>query len=201
MDRTGRLSRSRWGTGPPRTPLVDSVITDRLREIHERFGPAGVFGIVRDGTNTALTATLRDSGMAVDNFFGAALDKCQQDLRQAVTDELRHDGIEVTGFLLGTPDLGRTGEVIQARSGPARAGTRTSRSGDADARALNDTDLSTRISSSGEAAWRYRETDMWNDLVQRTETLQVALRALSPAEGGAPIQPGSESDQAPPAQP
>jgi hypothetical protein len=175
------------------------LIPDRLREIHERFGPGGVFGIVRDDTNTALTATLRDSGMAVDNFFGAALDKCQQDLRQAVTDELRHDGIDVTGFLLGTPDLGRTGEVIQAtlrarhelELEQAEAATRM-------ARALNDTDLSTRISSSGEAAWRYRETDLWTDLVQRTETLQVALRALNPAEGGAPIQTGSESDQAPP---
>ena len=163
------------------------LIADRLREVHERFGPGGVFGIVRDATNAALTASLRDSGVAVDDFFGAALDKCQQDLRQAVADELLRDGIEVTQFLFGTPDLGRTGEVIQAtlrarhelELEQAEAATRM-------ARALNDTDLSARISSSAAAAWRYRETDLWSDLVQRSETLSVALRALEPRRGGSP---------------
>ena len=176
------------------------LIPDRLRDVHERFGPGGVYGIVRDHTNAALSKALRDTGVAVDDFFGAALDKCQQDLHQAVTDELLNDGIEVTGFLLGTPDLGRTGEVIQAtlrarhelELEQAEAATRM-------ARALNDTDLSAHLSSSAAAGWRYRETDLWSELLQRSETLQIALRALNPAEAGAaPIQPGSEPGQASP---
>jgi hypothetical protein len=81
-------------------------------------------------------------------------------------------------LVLGTVDFGRTGEVIQAtvrarhelEREQAEAATRL-------ARALNDADLQQKMTTSGEAAWRYRETDLWRDLVQRTEALSIALRA------------------------
>ena len=80
--------------------------------------------------------------------------------------------------MLGAVDLGRTGEVIQAtvraryelERERAEAATRT-------ARALNDADLQKQMSTPSDDAWRYRETDLWRDLVARTDALNVALRA------------------------
>ena len=86
--------------------------------------------------------------------------------------------------MLGTIDFGRTGEVIQAtvrarhelEREQAEAATRL-------ARALNDADLQQKMTSTGEAAWRYRETDLWRDLVQRTED---SLRRAAAGPGSAP---------------
>ena len=72
----------------------------------------------------------------------------------------------------------QTGEVIAAtvrahyelEREQAEAATRL-------ARALNDAKLQDQMTSSVDDAWRYRETDLWRELVQRTEALQVALRA------------------------
>ena len=80
--------------------------------------------------------------------------------------------------MLGTVDLGRTGEVIQAtvraryelEREQAEAATRL-------VRAMNDADLQDKMTAPSEGAWRYRETDLWRDLVQRTAALNVALRA------------------------
>ena len=79
--------------------------------------------------------------------------------------------------VLGPVDLGRTGEVIQAtvRAGfeltleKAEAATRL-------ARAHNDGELEQQITSLREGAWRYRETDLWRELVQRSDGVQVARR-------------------------
>ena len=79
--------------------------------------------------------------------------------------------------MLGPVDLGRTGEVIQAtvRAGfelaleEAEAATRL-------ARAQNDGELEQQITSLREGAWRYRETDLWRDLVQRSDGVQIARR-------------------------
>ena len=178
------------------------LIPERLRDVHERFGPAGLFGIVRDDTATAITRTLRESGVVVDDLFGSALEACQQHLHAAVAEALSQDGIEVTGFFIATPDLGRTGEVIQATlrarlelaREQAEAATRL-------ARAVNDADLDARTAASTGAAWRYRETDLWSDLVQRTDALQVALRAIGPAEAGLSGRTAPEVDPTPPTDP
>jgi regulator of protease activity HflC (stomatin/prohibitin superfamily) len=151
---------------------------DRLRTVHERFGPNGIFGIVRDESSRAVMNTLGDPEFSIDSLFGSARQATEERLAAAVGEALEADGINVTALVLGTVDLGRTGEVIQAtvrarhelEREQAEAATRL-------ARALNDADLQQKMTTSGEAAWRYRETDLWRDLVQRTEALSVALRA------------------------
>ncbi|MGX7678551.1 SPFH domain-containing protein [Jatrophihabitans sp. DSM 45814] len=153
------------------------LIPEQLRLVHERFGPDGLFGIVRDESSRAVTAALGDVGIGVSSLLGADRAVCQERVSAAVAKALRDDGINVTAVVLGAIDLGRTGEVIQAtvRAGyelereKAEAATRMSR-------ALNDADLETHLSSTNDAAWRYRETDLWRDLVQRANALQVALR-------------------------
>ena len=170
------------------------LIPERLRLIHERFGPEGIFGIVRDESSRAVTATLGDPGVGVANLLGPEREMCQQRLATAVGEALEADGIRVTTLLLGAVDLGRTGEVIQAtmraryelEREQAEAATRV-------VRALNDADLQQHLTSSSDAAWRYRETDLWRELVQRTEALQVALRA---GPGGAAVGLTAHDDPA-----
>jgi regulator of protease activity HflC (stomatin/prohibitin superfamily) len=185
-------------SGPPlqvtlgdRTTAVLSVtvrfrlIPERLRLVHERFGPKGFFGIVRDESSRAVITTLGATETGIDNLFGADREKCEERLRAAADSALAADGIELTSLLLGPVDLGRTGEVIAAtvraryelEREQAEAATRM-------ARALNDADLQQHMTSSSDGAWRYRETDLWRDLVQRTNDLQVALRA---GPGQAPV--------------
>jgi regulator of protease activity HflC (stomatin/prohibitin superfamily) len=169
------------------------LLPARLREVHENFGPDGVFGFVRDETAATITRTLRDAEVEIDDLVGSALERCQEDLKVAVAAGLAGNGIELTGFRLGTPDLGRTGEVIQAtlrarlelERERAEAATRL-------ARAVNDAELDARLPAATVGAWRYRETDLWAELVQRTEALQVALRAVGPGETNGSQRVGQE---------
>lgn len=186
-DRFSRLERS----GPPlRVTLGDrteatvamtvrfQLQVERLREVHERFGPYGVFGVVRDQSARAVRATLCDTDFGIEQFFGADRTTCEERLTEAVRKALGAEGMKVTGFVLGAVELGKTGEVIQAtvraryelERERAEAETRA-------VRALNDASLEEQLGAPSDAAWRYRETDLWRDLVERTTALQVALRA------------------------
>ena len=170
------------------------LVPDRLRHVHERFGPAGVYGIVRDASSAAVGATLRDPAIGVDDMFGAPLEVCQKSVGAAVANALDAHGIELTAFLLGAAEFGRTGDVIQAtlrarhelEREQAEAPTRL-------ARAANDADLQQNLTLSNEDAWRYRETDLWGELVRRTQVLNIAMRPPGPGVVGI-----SSSDRAAP---
>ena len=92
------------------------------------------------------------------------------------------------------PSWGRTGEVIQAtlrarhelEREQAEAPTRL-------ARASNDADLQQNLTLSNEDAWRYRETDLWGELVQRTQALQIAVRGAGPGVVGISTRTGLRS--------
>jgi regulator of protease activity HflC (stomatin/prohibitin superfamily) len=165
------------------------LIPDQLRRVHERFGPQGIFGIVRDETTRAVASTLGDPELGVASLFGPARDACQYRLLTDIGAALEADGIEVTVVVLGTVDLGRTGEVIQAtvraryelEREQAEAATRT-------VRAMNDADLQVKLSAPSDEAWRYRETDVWRDLVQQAQALNLALRE-GPAVGSKTLAP------------
>ncbi len=165
------------------------LIPDHLRLVHERFGPDGIFGIVRDETARAVASTLGDPQRGVDSLFGPARDACQYTLLTDIGAALEADGIEVTAVVIGTVDLGRTGEVIQAtvraryelEREQAEAATRT-------VRALNDADLQVKLSAPSEGAWRYRETDVWRDLVEQAQAVNLALRE-GPAVGSKGLAP------------
>jgi len=176
------------------------LIPEQLRLLHERFGPMGIFGIVRDETSRAVITTLSAPATGIDNLFGPARGECEERLRKELSTTLGAEGIELTSLLIGPVDLGRTGEVIAAtvraryelEREQAEAATRMTR-------ALNDAKLQDQMISPSDDAWRYRETDLWRELVQRTEALQVALRAGpgQPAVTNAVVEPG-HADGAPP---
>jgi hypothetical protein len=173
---------------------------EKLRQVHERFGPDGVFGIVRDASSAAVSATLRNPAVGIDDMFGSPLEVCQKSVGAAVAEALGGSGIELSAFLLGAAELGRTGEVIQAtlrarhelEREQAEASTRL-------ARAVNDADLQQNLTLSNEEAWRYRETDLWGELVQRTLALQVALRSTGGGVVGIATNDRVEVEQPTPA--
>ncbi len=154
-----------------------AIIPERLRTVHERFGPEGVDGLVRDESGRAISRALSDPAITVESLFGRDRSDTEARLGQAVTAALEEHGIRVAGFVLGPVDLGRTGEVIQATVRAtfelaleeAEAATRI-------ARAQNDGRLEQQITTLSEDAWRYRETDLWRDLVQRSDGVQVGRR-------------------------
>lgn len=153
------------------------LLPENLKQVHERYGPNGVFGVVRDVSTRAVLSTLAEHHDGIEQFFGAQRRDCEQRLATAVRDALESDGISMTGFVLGSVDLGRTGEVVQAtvraryelERERAEAETRT-------LRAQNDADLQKHVTPSDDA-WRYRETDLWRELVARTDGLNVAVAA------------------------
>ncbi len=178
------------------------LLPENLKGVHERYGPNGVFGIVRDTSTRAVLSTLAEHHDGIEQFFGAQRQDCEQRLARSVRDALEADGIIMTGFVLGSVDLGRTGEVIQAtvraryelERERAEAETRT-------LRAQNDADLQKHLSTPSDDAWRYRETDLWRELVARTEGLNVALGARplpAPGAGTAHEPPTVPPEMTPP---
>lgn len=164
---------------------------ERLRLVHERFGPDGLWAVVRDESARAMTAELSDPACTIDDLFGAARVQLEERLSVAVARVLDTDGLVVTSFSLGSVDLGRAGELIQAAARArlelareeAEAATRI-------ARVRHDAELAPYLARVGEAALRYRQTDVWRDLVQRSEAMTVAVPGISGAVAIPSEEPG-----------
>ena len=156
------------------------LLPDQLRLVHERYGPGGIFGMVRDRSTQVIISALGRTEIAVDDLFGPSRDVSQQAISSELAEVLKADGLELSTFLLGTSELGRTGEVIQAIS-RARHELEQERVDAATrlARAANDLELEDSKATTGEAAWRYRETDLWRELIARRETLNIGLQSMA----------------------
>jgi regulator of protease activity HflC (stomatin/prohibitin superfamily) len=140
----------------------------RLRSIHERFSPDGLWAAVRDVSGRTLRAALSEPQVGIDDLFGPARQSLEGVLAAAVGAALAADGFETTLFCLGDLDLGRTGEVIQATvrarhelaQEEAEAATRL-------ARVRIDAELEPFLANvASGAALRYREVDVWRELAQ-----------------------------------
>jgi hypothetical protein len=158
------------------------ILREQLKLVHERFGPNGVFGLVRDETARAVMRTLGAPDISVKDLLGAAREETEGKLGVAVAEALRIDGFEVTTFTLGIVDLGRIGDVVEAI---ARAGYEREREeAEAEtrlAKARNDAELQQTLATGTEAVWRYRGSDLWRDLAQGATHVSVALSAESKA--------------------
>lgn len=155
---------------------------DQLRLVHERLGPYGIFGFVRDKSALVLADALSEDGVEVDDLLGSSVLRTGPRLAEALSVALAADGLELSEFGLRVLDLGRTGEVIQAtararhelRLEAASAETRR-------ASALNDAALSTTSEEVAGTAWRYRKRDLWLDLAHRPN-----VPVLVPTDSDAP---------------
>jgi regulator of protease activity HflC (stomatin/prohibitin superfamily) len=153
------------------------LLPGRLRTVHERFGPDGIWAVVRDETTRAVTSMLVDARYGVDHLVGPARRELEEELAASVREVLAADGFEVTLFTLGEVDLGRMGEVIQAtlrtrlelERETAEAALRL-------ARVRNDGELLPYLAgTANDVALRYRENDLWRDLVEQRDAVPVAV--------------------------
>ena len=167
----------------------------RLRTVHDRFGPEGIWAAVRDVSESALRTAL--AAATVDDVF-AGRPALQQRLHDVVSGELVDAGIVVTMFHLGDVDLGRTGEVIAATSRArhelereqAEAAMRM-------ARARIDADVAPLVGAEGTAlAMRYREVDSWRELARGTNVV-VPVPPRPPDPPAEPVEApaGDEGDR------
>jgi len=179
------------------------LMPDQLRLVHERFGPQGLFTIVRDETNRAVQRGLGEPDIGVKDLLGASRETTESTVAQTVAEALRRDGIDLTAFTLGSVDLGRTGEVVQAISRASyelereevEARTRL-------ARARNDAELHRLLEPGTEAAWRYRNPDLLRDLAPRAVNFSLSVaaeRTDGPAQPGSAQSGSAQTDSAAPA--
>ncbi len=170
---------------------------ERLRDIHEQFGGMGVFAAVRDQSSLVITEVLGGPDVSAESLFGAARTELQAALGAALGAPLHEMGIEVTTFMLGDPDFGRLGDVIQA-SVAARHNLEREEVEAAVrlARARNDSELETQVGALSEVSFRYRQSDLYRDVVEHAEGVQVMLRDLGgggAAEEEQPVDPGADA--------
>jgi hypothetical protein len=175
---------------------------EMLREVHNRFGPDGLWAAVRDESARTVRASLADPSLGLDDLFGTARGGIEARLGNDVSTALAALGFLVTMFSIGDLDLGRTGEVIQATARArhelereeAEAAMRT-------ARAKIDADLAPYLTSPAtDAAIRYREVDSWQELARATGFVQQALNRAAaleapPAAAPPPAEPAPEEEQ------
>jgi hypothetical protein len=143
--------------------------TGRLKDVHNRFGPEGVWSALRDVTRDALIAEVGARAATIDDVYGKNFAALEQRLEKRLSKDLGEVGFELTMFTLREIDLGETGELIQStlRAGLERdreqalAEVRRARlANDAAMIAAND-------GVDGETMLRYRQLEIWRDTLER----------------------------------
>jgi regulator of protease activity HflC (stomatin/prohibitin superfamily) len=170
----------------------------RLRLVHDRFGPDGIWTAVRDISGRAVRSGLGESDVGIDRLFGTARAELEQKIGESVGETLNGDGMVVTMFAIGDVELGRTGAVIQAtvrarlelEQEEAEAAVRM-------ARARIDAELEPYLASVPDAALRYREVDVWRDLVHARPERAIQVPGRPPAVVPTPESAEAQQDSAP----
>jgi regulator of protease activity HflC (stomatin/prohibitin superfamily) len=140
----------------------------RLREIHERFGPDGVWPALRDAARRGVIAELARGDVAVDDVYGDGYPALEARLSTALTASLADIGFTLTSFTLREIDLGETGDVVQSTvRADAELVRERSLAALRRARLENDAALVDELGVDPDVAFRYRQVEAWQDLVHR----------------------------------
>lgn len=163
---------------------------DQLRIVHDRFGIGGYWSAVRDDSGAAVAAALAEPDVTLDSVFPGERAALEARLKDRVAAALAEDGMTVTGFALGTVDLGRAGETIQAT---LRSRLELAREEAAAAiqqlRVRHDAELAPYLTEVGDTALGYRQTEVLRDLAYRPEIVRLSFPAHpapTPAETAQP---------------
>ena len=144
--------------------------------------PEGVWSAVQDETARTVRARLSAPGVGVDDLYGAPFIALNEAIGAAVGEALDADSLTMTMFALGHADLGRTGDVIQST---ARARLEQERE-EAEStvrltRARIDAELEPYLANLSDAALRYREVDVWRELVHSQIGHLLAVPGRTPS--------------------
>lgn len=209
---TADIARELERTGPaPQLSLGDrSTVTlsftvrfrlqlGALQTVHDCFGPDGFWSAAADECTRTIRDVLAGSSFGIDDLFGSGRADVEAALESAVSAALDQLGFDVRMFALGDLDLGPTGEVIQAtlrarlwvEREEAEAALRL-------ARVRNDAELHPFLTNAAtDAALRYREVDVWRDVLQgasdRSPILSSPSRALDGRADSSPMAAASDA--------
>jgi regulator of protease activity HflC (stomatin/prohibitin superfamily) len=183
--RTTRDAVSEDDTNPTTDPPVGVVLGDRshaevcytvrfrldpeqLSDIHTRFGPEGIYGIVRDVTEQQVADGLAQSEVTYERLFGASRASLQTQLHRRVEAALAMQGFTVTFFGLREVDLGEIGEAIQAKARALALAEQYEIAAESRrARAAHDMEIAAMLADMPETALRYQQIEAWRSLVDR----------------------------------
>ncbi len=153
----------------------------RLRDVHDRYGPEGIWAALRDVTRSTMLAEIGNGAASIDDAYGVEFAELEQRLTTALGPALGNVGFELKMFSLREIDLGDTGDVIQAtvradaelEREQAFAKVRT-------ARLENDVAVSSLVEGlDGDILLRYRQIETWRDIMQRWNGDQPIPAALT----------------------
>jgi regulator of protease activity HflC (stomatin/prohibitin superfamily) len=192
-------ARVEFSDDPLRVHLGDKACADvsytvrcqidpsRLRDIHEQYGPDGVWSALRDATRGALLTELSGEGLSVDDVYGAAYVALEQRLAGALERALADVGFRMKLFTLRQIDLGETGKVIQATvRTDAELVREQSLTALRRARLENDAEIVAAFGVDSEMALRYRQIETWQDIVHRWDGDRPIPAALTTPLGQQP---------------
>jgi regulator of protease activity HflC (stomatin/prohibitin superfamily) len=145
------------------------LIHAKVHDIHETYGPEGIWSVLRDVSRRTVIAEAAGSDTNIGNVFGEGYAELERHVGAALTDALAEVGFELKMFSLRNVDLGATGEIVQDT---IRAGVELEReqayAAVRRARVDNDNALLADVGDlDHELVLRYRQLDAWRDLIQR----------------------------------
>jgi regulator of protease activity HflC (stomatin/prohibitin superfamily) len=140
-----------------------------LREVHNRFGRAGLWGAVRDLSSSVVRSSLNDPEVGVEDIYGTRRHELEARILHRLQDEMASDGFLVSHFSLDHIDLGRTEEAIQSAVRARLEMAREEAEFDMRLeRARRDAAIAAELHGVDiDVALRYRETDAWMDLASQ----------------------------------
>lgn len=145
------------------------LILAKVHDVHESYGPEGIWSVLRDVSRRTVIAEAAGSGTTIGNVFGDGYAELERHIAAVLTEALVEVGFELRMFSLREIDLGATGEVVQDT---IRAGAELEReqayAAVRRARIDNDDALLADIDGLDyELVLRYRQVDAWRDLIKR----------------------------------
>ena len=173
-DRTAcRLSYTvRFRIDQPQLPLV-----------HDRFGPDGLWAVVRDESRRVLITELTEASVTSEELNAPRRPELEAKLSEAVHATLAGVGIDMTFFSLVDGGLGESDEVVQAAvrarlEVAKRHAEGLSRAGPEGADTLPDEVL------------RYRQFQIWRELIRRWDRRTPLPIGLTQESLGSPARSG-----------
>lgn len=91
------------------------IAKDGLKQVHERFGPMGIKGIIRDESRRVIQELFSDDAYSIVDLAGTRRPELERVLFDRINDVLSNNGFAVTLFTLQEPDLRELGEALRAQ--------------------------------------------------------------------------------------
>jgi regulator of protease activity HflC (stomatin/prohibitin superfamily) len=154
---------------------------EQVKTVHDRFGPEGLWSALRDEIRRCVITETSAADVTVEDAFGTRRDALERRLETALGASLLAIGFHLRMFNLREIDLGETGEVIQSTLRAGRELEREQALAEVRrARLENDASMHDLLSGvDGEIMLRYRQIEVWRDLVQRWDGDQAIPAALT----------------------